>query len=47
MAESINLFLRDSSVSSALGQRGRRRYEALFSNEKVESTFLEAMATLE
>ena len=46
MAESIALFLRDSSVSNALGQRGRRRYEAMFSNEKIESTFLETMAAL-
>jgi glycosyltransferase involved in cell wall biosynthesis len=47
MAESIDLFLRDSSVSDALGQRGRRRYEAMFSNEKIESTFLTAMASLQ
>jgi hypothetical protein len=46
MAESIDLFLRDSSVSNVLGQRGRRRYEAMFSTKKIESTFVEAMATL-
>jgi glycosyltransferase involved in cell wall biosynthesis len=47
MAESIDLFLRDSSVRNALGQRGRRRYEAMFSNDKIESTFLKAIATLQ
>ena len=47
MAESIDLLLRDTSVSNALGERGRRRYEALFSNKKIESTFLTAMATLQ
>lgn len=47
VAESIDLLLRDSSVRNALAERGRRRYEAMFTNEKIESTFLEAMATLQ
>ena len=46
MAETIHLFLKDSGVRDALAERGRHRYEAMFSNEKIESTFLEAMATL-
>ncbi|HJP94047.1 MAG TPA: glycosyltransferase [Pyrinomonadaceae bacterium] len=46
MAETINLFLKDSAVRDALAERGRHRYEAMFSNEKIESTFLKAMATL-
>ena len=47
MAESIDLFLREVSVSNALGERGRRRYEAMFSNEKIESAFLASMAALQ
>jgi glycosyltransferase involved in cell wall biosynthesis len=46
MAESIDRLLRDQSVRDALGARGRRRYEAMFSNEKVERAFLEAMSKL-
>jgi glycosyltransferase involved in cell wall biosynthesis len=46
MAESIDLFLKDSSVRTTLGLRGLRRYEAMFSNEKIEATFLNAMSTL-
>jgi glycosyltransferase involved in cell wall biosynthesis len=47
MAETINLFLKDSAVRDALAERGRHRYEAMFSNEKIESTFLQAMARLQ
>ncbi|HYK22267.1 MAG TPA: glycosyltransferase [Pyrinomonadaceae bacterium] len=47
LAETIHLFLQDSAVRDALAERGRHRYEAMFSNEKIESTFLEAMATLQ
>ena len=47
MAETINVFLKDSAVRSALTERGRQRYEAMFSNEKIESTFLQAMAALQ
>ena len=47
MAESIDYFVREVSVSNALGLRGRRRYETKFTNEKVASDFLEAMAALQ
>ena len=47
MAESINLFVRDPAVRYALGRRGRSRYEAMFSNEKIERTFVNAMSKLQ
>lgn len=47
IAESIDLFMKDESVRSALGLRGRRRYERLFTNERIGNCFLEAMATLQ
>src|SRR5689334_1465463 len=46
IAESIDRFVRDSVVSNALGLRGQRRYESNFTNEKIEHTFLQAMARL-
>ena len=46
MAESIDLFLRDSSVRNALGVRGLRRYESMFTNQKIEERFVEALETL-
>lgn len=47
MAESLDYFVREVSVSKALGLRGRRRYETKFTNEKIASDFLKAMATLQ
>ena len=47
MAESIDLFVRDAAVRNALGRRGRQRYEAMFTNEKIERTFVAAMARLQ
>ena len=46
MAESINRLVRDRAVRKALGERGYRRYESLFTNEKVERSFLQAMSKL-
>jgi glycosyltransferase involved in cell wall biosynthesis len=46
MAESIDLFLRDSTVRNALGLRGLRRYESMFTNRKIEESFLAAMDML-
>ena len=46
IAESIDLLLRDSSVRHALGQRGLRRYERQFTNEKIGNCFIEALTTL-
>jgi glycosyltransferase involved in cell wall biosynthesis len=47
MAESIDLFVRDGAVRNALGLRGRRRYEEMFTNEKIEQTFVKAMSGLQ
>ena len=47
IAESIDLLMRESSVRNALAERGLRRYEAMFSNQKIERSFLNAMATLQ
>jgi glycosyltransferase involved in cell wall biosynthesis len=47
IAESMDLLLRDTSVRNVLAERGLRRYEAMFTNQKIESTFLNAMATLQ
>ena len=47
IAESIDLFVRDSSVRNALGQRGYRRYQSMFTNEKIERVFLQAMSKLQ
>ena len=47
IAGSIDLFVRDSAVREALGQRGYRRYESMFTNEKAEHIFLQAMSKLQ
>lgn len=47
LAESIDLFVRDSAVREALGQRGYRRYESMFTNEKAEEIFLQALSKLQ
>ena len=47
IAESIDLFVRDSAVRDALGRRGYRRYESMFTNEKAAHIFLQAMANLQ
>jgi glycosyltransferase involved in cell wall biosynthesis len=47
IAESIDLFVRDSAVRDALGRRGYRRYESMFTNEKAERIFLQAMSKLQ
>ena len=46
VAGSLDLLVRDASVRSALGRRGRRRYEAMFTNEKIERRFLDAISKL-
>jgi glycosyltransferase involved in cell wall biosynthesis len=43
IAESIDRLSRDTSVRKALGLRGLRRYETLFSNTQIQKCFLEAM----
>ena len=47
LAESINLFVRNATVRNALGLRGRSRYEAMFTNEKIAETFVNAMSRLQ
>lgn len=47
IVESIHRLLRDTSLRNALAERGRRRYESMFTNDKIKSTFLAAMATLQ
>jgi glycosyltransferase involved in cell wall biosynthesis len=46
IAQTIDRFVKDNSVRKALGQRGQRRYQTMFSNEKLERTFLQAMSKL-
>lgn len=46
IAGSIDLFVRDRSVREALGQRGYRRYESMFTNTKAEEIFLQALSKL-
>lgn len=43
LAESIDYLNRDESVSAALGQMGRRRYEQVFSNDRIAEEFLRAL----
>src|SRR5215213_7048155 len=47
IAESIDRVVRDTAVRNALGRRGRRRYEAMFTNEQIEMTFLETLGSLQ
>jgi len=47
IAESIHLFVTNEPVRDALGLRGQRRYESIFTNERVEITFLQAMSKLQ
>lgn len=45
-ASSANFLISDEALSSSLGQMGWRRYERLFTNEKIEAEFLKALAGL-
>jgi glycosyltransferase involved in cell wall biosynthesis len=47
IAGSIDLFMRDGAVREALGQRGYRRYESMFTNEKAAHIFLQALSKLQ
>jgi glycosyltransferase involved in cell wall biosynthesis len=42
-AESLDFLIRDEALSSSLGLMGWRRYERLFTNEKIETQFLKAL----
>lgn len=46
LAESIDFLVKDESVAVALGLMGWRRYEKLFTNERIESSFLQALSQL-
>jgi glycosyltransferase involved in cell wall biosynthesis len=46
LAESIDLILKESAVSTALGLRGLRRYQSVFTNQKIESSLMNALSTL-
>lgn len=46
IAESIDAILRDESIKKGLGAKGLRRYESMFTNEKIEDSFSRAMARL-
>jgi len=43
LAESINFLARDESTCAALGLMGWRRYERLFSNERIEAELFNAL----
>jgi glycosyltransferase involved in cell wall biosynthesis len=43
LAESIDYLNRNESVSATLGLMGRRRYEEVFSNERIAKQFLESL----
>lgn len=47
IAESIDRFVRDKTVRDALARRGYRRYESMFTNQKAEHIFLQAMSKLQ
>lgn len=45
--ESLNLLMTDKSVRTALGLRGLRRYQQMFTTESIERSFLEALSNLQ
>ncbi len=47
IAGSIDRFVRDKTVREALGRRGYRRYESMFTNKTAEHIFLQAMSKLQ
>jgi glycosyltransferase involved in cell wall biosynthesis len=46
LAESINFLVKNESLSVGLGLMGWRRYEQLYTNEKIEAGFLSALGNL-
>ena len=46
IAESVDLILQDNSIRAGLGLRGLRRYQAMFTNQKIENAFLSALANI-
>jgi glycosyltransferase involved in cell wall biosynthesis len=45
-AESINTLMEHEPIRDGLGQQGRRRYESLFTNERVSQQFLNSMGAV-
>ena len=46
LAQSLDLIVKDKSVGLALRQKGERRYEQMYTNERIEAEFLRALDTL-
>jgi glycosyltransferase involved in cell wall biosynthesis len=46
LAQSIDTVVRDADVRRRLAERGRRRYQNLFANERIEQDFLHALRPL-
>jgi glycosyltransferase involved in cell wall biosynthesis len=46
LAESLDLLVKDKTISGALRIKGRRRYEEKFTNERIEAEFLSALDSL-
>ena len=46
LAESINFLVKNESLSAGLGLMGWQRYEQLYTNEKIEAAFLNALSNL-
>ncbi|MDQ2974170.1 MAG: glycosyltransferase family 4 protein [Acidobacteriota bacterium] len=46
VAESINMIVSDEQVSGGLGLLGWRRYQQMFSNQKIEELFISALANV-
>ncbi|MBA3765425.1 MAG: glycosyltransferase family 4 protein [Acidobacteria bacterium] len=46
LAQSLDLIARDESVGVAMGLKAQRRYEEMYTNEKIEAEFLRALDAL-
>ncbi len=46
LAQSIDTVVRDAAVRRSLTERGRRRYQQLFTNQRIERDFLHALRPL-
>jgi len=46
LAESINTFVKDEAIATALARMGQRRYVQLFTNERIEAQFMKALDNL-
>jgi glycosyltransferase involved in cell wall biosynthesis len=46
LAESIHSIVANKSISQALSEKGWRRYQEHFTNQRIETSFLNALGTL-